>query len=229
MTFEETAVADRFAEFAMPDTDLTRKAYDLVFDTEPTSVAHHSARTYLFARAVGGARGLRPGSDYDDEVLFLSCVLHDVGLTAQGDGDQRFEVDGADVAAAFLRDHGLADDRVQIVWEAIALHTSRGIATRMRAEISLTHAGTGLDVVGPDVGEPGVDALPEGFADRAHAAYPRLKPGCGVHEAILAQIARDPGKAPMGSMPFEFARQAGAAITVPIWTEVVARAWPGVA
>ena len=45
-------------------------------------------------------------------------------------GIQRFEVDGADMAAKFLTDNGVAARGVDLVWEAIALHSSPGIAER---------------------------------------------------------------------------------------------------
>jgi HD superfamily phosphodiesterase len=54
-------------------------------------------------------------------LLFFSCILHDIGLSKEGNGDQRFEVDGADTAATFLREHGVEDSRVEIA--------SRGTAT----------------------------------------------------------------------------------------------------
>ncbi|MFE9101315.1 HD domain-containing protein [Actinomadura geliboluensis] len=216
-------MSDHFAEFALPDTDLTRMAYDLVFATAPAALANHSVRTYLFGRALGEARGVRPGADYDDEVLFLAAVLHDMGLTEQGDGGGRFEVDGADTAARFLTDHGLDGERARVVWEAIALHTSRGIAERMRPEIALTHAGSGADVVGM-----GADALPGGLADRAHTAFPRLAPGAGLTETMVEQIAREPAKAPLGSFPAELARQYGAGAPALDWARLVAGAWPGV-
>ncbi|WP_218005128.1 HD domain-containing protein [Actinomadura macra] len=216
-------MADQFAEFAMPDTDLTRRALDLAFASETPALAHHSVRTYLFGRAAGEARGLRPGIAYDDELLFLACILHDAGLTERGDGDQRFEVDGADVAAGFLEERGLARDRVQVVWEAIALHTSVGIAHRMRPEIALTSAGAGADVVAL-----GVEQFPDGFTERVHEAFPRLEKGCGLTEAILGQIVRNPDKAPVGSLPYEVARQAGADISIPDWAGTIARAWKGV-
>lgn len=217
-------MSDRFAEFSLPDTDLTRQAYDLVFATGPAALAHHCARTYLFARAIGEARGLRPGAGYDDETLFLACVLHDLGLTEQGNGGHRFEVDGADLAAGFLAGHGFDGERTRVVWEAIALHTSRGIAHRMRPEIALTHAGTSADVAGLDA-----DRIPGGVAERAHAAFPRLEPGCGLAEIIVGQIAENPAKAPIGSLPYEVARQFGTAIPQPRWTDLTAGAWPGVA
>ncbi|WP_433237706.1 HD domain-containing protein [Actinomadura nitritigenes] len=217
-------MSDRFAEFSLPDTDLTRAAYDLVFAAGPAALAHHCARTYLFARAIGEARDLRPGADYDDETLFLACLLHDLGLTEQGDGGRRFEVDGADLAAGFLAGHGYDGERTRVVWEAIALHTSRGIADRMRAEIALTHAGTSADVAGV-----GADRIPGGVAERAHAAFPRLEPGCGLAEIIVGQIAANPAKAPIGSLPYELARQFGIAIPQPRWTDLTAAAWSGVA
>jgi len=217
-------VSDHFAEFSLPDTEITRKAYDLVFSTSTAALAHHCARTYLFARALGEAQDLRPGADYDDEVLFLSGLLHDLGLTERGDGVQRFEVDGADLAAGFLRENGLDGERVRVVWEAVALHTSLGIAHRMRPEIALTHAATGVDIAAM-----GAEALPGGIAERAHAAFPRLEPGCGLTEVIVDQIARNPAKAALGSFPADLARQHGVGAPVPDWTEIIAAAWPGVA
>ena len=73
-------------------------------------------------------------------------------------GDQRFEVDGADAAARFLREHGVPEARVTTVWQAIALHTSAGLAHRFGAEQAITHFGIGADIVGADK-----HMLPSGF------------------------------------------------------------------
>ncbi|URN02710.1 HD domain-containing protein [Actinomadura madurae] len=216
-------MADRFTEFSLPDTDLTRKAYDLVFATGTAALAHHSVRTYLWGRALGEARGLHPDADYDDEALFLGSVLHDLGLTEQGDGDQRFEVDGADLAALFVSDNGLDGERTRVVWEAIALHTSRGIANKMRPEIALTHAGTSIDMTGLGAG-----SLPEGFTGRVHAAFPRLEQDCGLTTLILGQITANPAKAPLGTFPAELARQYGIAPEAPSWADLTSAAWPDI-
>jgi len=54
--------------------------------------------------------------------------MHDLGLTERFDGDQRYEVDGADAARSFLLRHGLAPSRAEAGMR-IALHTSNaGIA-----------------------------------------------------------------------------------------------------
>src|SRR5258708_38455268 len=118
----------------LPDSEIACAAKQFAFDVSPAVVANHCVRSYLFARELAAAKELRPDVDYDDELLFLSCILHDLGATDHANGDQRFEVDGADAAARFLRDHGVADTGVTTVWQAIALHTSVGLAHKFGAE-----------------------------------------------------------------------------------------------
>jgi hypothetical protein len=134
--------------------------------TEP-AIFNHSMRTYLYGRFLGEVQGMLPDRDYDDELLFLGCVLHDAGLSAPGNGDQRFELDGADLAATWLTERGLAPEKVEIVWDAVALHLCFEIAMRKRPEIALVTAGAGYDLGG------GGPDLPAGYADRVHAALPR--------------------------------------------------------
>ena len=61
----------------------------------------------------------------------------------------------------FLAARGLSEERAEIVWDAIALHTSIGIANRKRPEIALANAGIGIDV-----SKRGAERLPPGFAER---------------------------------------------------------------
>lgn len=98
-------------QLSFPDGELARAARFYLSANAPDTLVHHSMLAYLFAGHVAQLRGLRPGTDFDDELVFLSCVLHDLGLTAAGNGDHRFEVDGADVAVRFLRDRGVSADR----------------------------------------------------------------------------------------------------------------------
>jgi hypothetical protein len=173
----------------LPDSDIASAAKEFVFDVSPAFVANHSVRSYLFARELAAVKGLRSGVDYDDELVFLSCVLHDLGATDHANGDQRFEVDGADAAARFLRDRGVQEDRVTTVWQAIALHTSVGIAHRFGAVHAITHLGIGTDIVGTDR-----DMLAPGFADRVHASWPRHDLGYALTEVIARQVEANPAK-----------------------------------
>ena len=80
-------------------------------------------RSYLFGELLGRAKGLK----FDSELFYLGTVLHDLGLTERFMGQERFEVEGADAAADFLKDKGAPKDWVEVVWDAVALSTSRGI------------------------------------------------------------------------------------------------------
>ncbi|KOX10277.1 damage-inducible protein [Nocardiopsis sp. NRRL B-16309] len=184
-----------------PSTEVASNAIRFVREAVHPAVYNHSMRTYLYGRFLGERKGLRPDLDYDDELLFLGCVLHDVGLSPEGDGDQRFDIDGADLAARFLTERGVAADRVEVVWDAIALHLCFDVAARKRPEIALVTAGAGYDLglSGPD--------LPDGYADRVHAVLPRLHAGAVLYDGIVDQALTKPHKAPPFSLPGEFVRQ----------------------
>ncbi|MFI1912305.1 HD domain-containing protein [Nocardia sp. NPDC020380] len=175
---------------ALPDTPLARVALAYVESVSPPAIVHHCLRGYLFARALGAHQGLRPNVDYDDELLFLASALHDLGLTTAGERDQRFEVDGADLAVEVLTAAGLAADRAEILWDAIALHTSARIAARKRPEIALTHHGMEVDLLGRNS-----DHIPAELGRAIHRAHPRLDIGRVVTDTMTAQVRREPAKA----------------------------------
>jgi HD domain len=185
----------------LPSTELAKRTLRYVEGIEPRPIYLHSVRTYLYGRFVGEGQDLQAGRDYDDELLFLGCMLHDVGLTADGDGDARFDLDGADLAARYLTDQGLATDDVQLVWDAIALHLSPDIAARKRPEIALVSAGAGFDL------GAGPGALPAGYADRVQAVFPRLGAARALRDAIVDQALATPQKAPPFTLPGELVRQ----------------------
>jgi hypothetical protein len=173
----------------LPDSDIACAAKQFVFDIGPEFVANHSLRSYLFARELAAVKGMRRDVDYDDELVFLSCILHDLGVTEVGNGGQRFEVDGADAAERFLRDHGMPEEKVTTVWQAIALHTSVGLAHRFGAEQAVVHMGIAADIVGADR-----QLLPTGFADRVHTAWPRHNLGYALAKVIADQVEANPAK-----------------------------------
>ena len=76
-------------------------------------------------------------------------MFHDMGLTDQhSSADERFEVDGANAARDFLRSHGIAQQDIDTVWTAIALHTTPGIPQHMHPVVALVTAGVEMDVLG---------------------------------------------------------------------------------
>jgi HD domain len=128
-----------------PDSELCQRATALVAELSPPFLFNHCVRSFLFGDAIGKRDGLK----YDRELLYLSAILHDLGLTdAYVGGDQRFELEGADRARAFLVEHGLPEAKADVVWDAIALNTSFGIALRKGPEIALAHLGVTADFLG---------------------------------------------------------------------------------
>ena len=164
-------------------------------------ILNHSIRSFLFARLLADQEGRLDDADYDEGLLFAATVMHDLGLGELATGEARFEVEGADLAAAVLRRHGLAERDVDRVWEAIALHSSLGIADRRGLISSLTHRGVFIDA----------GRITEGIADQPRQevldAYPRPAGDRSIADAIVAHAARSTAAAPPGSLAFELLRQ----------------------
>jgi HD domain len=151
----------------VPDSKLAREATELVRDTEPTLLFNHSTRVYYFASLAGKKRGL----EFDPELLYIGAMFHDMGLTPQyGSKSDRFEVDGANCARAFLRQHNISQQEIETVWTAIALHTTPGIPQYMHPVVALLTNGVEMDVLGIAYSE-----FSDADREAIVAAYPRTK------------------------------------------------------
>ncbi|MBW4445104.1 MAG: HD domain-containing protein [Plectolyngbya sp. WJT66-NPBG17] len=168
---------------SIPDSEICKKATQLVTEVSPTSLCNHCVRTFLF----GDLLGIRDGFKCDRELLYLGAIMHDLGLTERFDGEQRFEVNGADAARAFVLEHGLSNEKAEIVWDAIALHTSIGIAIRKQPEIALVHLGASADLLGMRIS----DITPE-TVERILDAYPRLSFNQQITQLMVSQVERKP-------------------------------------
>ncbi|MFI8825376.1 DUF4440 domain-containing protein [Streptomyces sp. NPDC053431] len=208
-----------YAGFDLPGTDLAVAALRYAEELTEPYVFRHSVRGYLFGRALAVRQGLDPDADYNDELVFVASVLHDIGLSEEGNGDQRFEVDGADLAARFLRAYGVPEADVALVWDAIALHTSDQIAARKGPEVALCQAGIAADILGQ-----GRTELPEGFADRVHTAFPRENLAYALTGAIVAQAQDNPLKAGPLSFPGGLLRRHLPPRAMPDWYDLIADA-----
>jgi hypothetical protein len=153
------------AGIKIPDTTMARDLTELIRDTEPDLLFHHSTRVYLF----GALSGQRKGLAYDPELLYVGAMFHDIGLTkAYRDSTNRFEVDSANAARDFLRRYGIPEVSVETVWDAIALHTTPGIPEHKKPEVALVTSGVEMDVLGLAY----QDFTP-GEREAVVAAYPR--------------------------------------------------------
>jgi hypothetical protein len=167
------------AGITIPHSKLAREVTELVKDTEPPLLFHHSSRVYYWGALTGKRRGLR----FDPELLYAGAMFHDMGLTPQyASADKRFEVDGANVARDFLQSHGIAERDVETVWTAIALHTTPGIPQFMHPVIALVTAGVEMDVLGIAFSE---------FTEAERKAVVRAHPRSGHFKEEIIQAFYD--------------------------------------
>jgi hypothetical protein len=147
------------------DSKLARAATELCRDVSPPYLVNHAVRTFLFGALIGKTKR----QTWDAELLYLACVLHDLGLTSRFAGDMPFEIQGADAAVRFLQKAGLTNARCTTVWDGIAMHP-HPIASHKQPEIALVAAGAAADVVGADL-----SLLTSRDQAEVLHAYPRLQ------------------------------------------------------
>lgn len=138
-------MTNSIAGILVPDTALTREATTLVLEAADDAVFHHSRRVFFW----GVLQTEALGREVDLELAYVGGLFHDLGLTAKyRTGDQRFEIDGADAAYDFLREHGRSDHDARNVWLGIALHTTPDIPLHLAPEVAAVTLGVETDVLG---------------------------------------------------------------------------------
>jgi hypothetical protein len=164
-------------EDGVPDTQLTREATGLLREFSTPLLFNHSHRVFFWANEFGRQTGER----FDVELLFVCAAFHDLGLLPKfSSAADRFEVDSANAVRQFLEHHGVPDTRIQTAWDAIALHTTPGIAQYKQLEVELLFNGVGLDVLGI-----GYESFPEDLRKKMVTQFPRIDFKQGIAEAFL--------------------------------------------
>jgi hypothetical protein len=164
-----------------PDTALAREAEERVRELSKPPLYGHCLRTWAFAALFAQ----RDRVDHDEELLYLACVLHDLGLTEAHDGRDPsaacFAVEGARAAHSLLCAHQQPEDRARTVAEAISLHLNIQVPERYGPVAVLLSKGVMLDVVGRRI-----ERLPEAAVSGVSAKWPRE----GSGELLLADTER---------------------------------------
>ncbi|CAD0218104.1 HD domain-containing protein [Chryseobacterium sp. JV274] len=153
------------AGIIIPDSKIATEATELLLEHGTEFIYNHSLRVFLFS----SLNAKRDNKAHDSELLYVASVFHDLGLVSHySSPDLRFEVDGANAARDFLKGHGIAQDKLQLVWDTIALHTTIGIAEHKENEVALMYSGVGLDVMGE-----GYENLSTEHREEIIKAFPR--------------------------------------------------------
>ena len=171
------------AGVSVPDGPLITAAIDYARRLSEPYLFNHAMRSWLFAELIGHRKGI----DYDREVVAVGTILHDIGLTAGMSGANRFEVNGADAALAFIAGRGVSDRRAQLIWALVALNSTPSLALHKEPEVAVGTMGIGLDY-----GGFGLDSLQAGDVGRVVIEFPRLKMKDQFSEACCRLVTERP-------------------------------------
>jgi hypothetical protein len=149
----------------VPDSSLAKDATELIRDTTNELIFNHSRRVFVFGSLQSRRLSIAP----DPELLYVAALFHDTGLVPPYRSTaQRFEMDSADQARKFLIGHGWSHADTDVVWTAIALHTTPEVPYAMDPVIAATTAGVETDVLGIQL-----DAIDSTEIEAVTAAHPR--------------------------------------------------------
>lgn len=167
----------------LPRGVMATAAAALNLGASPGFLANHSFRSFAW----GAWFGRQEGIEFDPETLWVASVLHDIGLTDIARAEDCFEVDGAEAAAAFLREHAAPEETIEIVKRAIVLHMQPAVLRDEGALAFLLDAGVSCDVSGRRYEE-----LQAPFRDAVLERFPRLDFKRKFTALISAEADRKP-------------------------------------
>lgn len=150
---------------AAPNSPLIDRAIAYSRQQYDPCLFNHVIRSWLFAVRIARTRR----AQVDDEVIAISVLMHDLGLTPAFAGPDRFEVEGANAARAFALQHGVDRRRGQLIWDSVALHAIPSIHAHKEPEVALCGAGVGVDHEGR-----GLEQIPADELCVILDAFPRL-------------------------------------------------------
>lgn len=179
----------------IPSDPIAQGAYHLARNFLPPSILNHSIRVFLSAEWLAQREKSPWATSERLPLLAVACLLHDIGCASQFDGTERFEVEGADAAANHLRQYDVAPEDIHEVWQAIALHSSPGIAERISVCARLVRQAVLLDFGSR------LDQEQLAFRDSIEDEFPRLDVEKVLGDVVVEQALRQPSKAPPASWP----------------------------
>ncbi|WP_319445785.1 MULTISPECIES: HD domain-containing protein [unclassified Mycobacterium] len=176
----------------LPQTSAATAALSVAARFYTPALLNHCVRSYLWGASYASAHGI----SFDDELYYVSALLHDIGLTDPFDSHRvPFEEAGGDLAWVFGVAAGWPADRSARAMEIIVLHMRDDVPPAVDAESHLLQVATSWDVVG---------RRPEEFPAEARAEILAYYPRAGFGSEFLAcfedQASRKPGSAAAASI-----------------------------
>ena len=168
-----------------PQTPAATRALSVAVRFYSPALLNHCVRSYLWGATYAAAHDIA----FDDELYYVSALLHDIGLTEPFDSHRMpFEDAGGDLAWVFGVAAGWPADRAARATEIIVLHMRDDVSSTADPESHLLQIATGWDVAG---------RRPEEFPTEARAEilarYPRQGFGSEFLASFEDQARRKPG------------------------------------
>ncbi|MFI7609816.1 HD domain-containing protein [Nonomuraea terrae] len=172
-------------DLVIPDTPACRGAYEVAARYHTPSLLNHSVRAYLWAAAYARDNGIA----FDAELLYVSAMLHDIGMAPEFDSHTvPFEEAGGHVAWAFCAGAGWSAERRARASEVIVRHMWDEVPLAEDPEGHLLELSTGMDISGRRTEE-----IPAEVRREVLALHPRLEIAEEFAACISAQGTRKPG------------------------------------
>ncbi|HTI28106.1 MAG TPA: HD domain-containing protein [Kutzneria sp.] len=190
------------AEHMFPETPAAAAALSVATRFYSPALLNHTVRSYLWGTMYGTARGIA----FDDELFYVSALLHDIGLTGAFDSHTLpFEEAGGHLAWSFGVAAGWPTERAARAEEIIVLHMRDDVSPAADPESHLLQIATSWEIVG---------RRPEEFPPVARAEmlarYPRLGFGAEFLACFEDQARRKPGSAAGASVGRDLAARIAA-------------------
>ena len=181
----------RLSGIPIPETAAARLAVEVVTQFAPAALVNHCARSYLFAASLATLDGIA----IDHELLYVSSLLHDLGLEPAFDNVTiPFEEAGGHVGWVFAAGAGWPVGRRDRVAQIIIAHM-RDPDVASDPEGYLLAASTSLDISGIDP-----QRWPQDLLREVLAAHPRLDLNARFTACFRDQEARKPDSAAAASV-----------------------------
>jgi hypothetical protein len=159
-----------------PQTPAATRALSVAVRFYSPALLNHCVRSYLWGTTYAAAHDIA----FDDELYYVSALLHDIGLTEPFDSHRMpFEDAGGDLAWVFGVAAGWPADRAARATEIIVLHMRDDVSSTADPESHLLQIATGWDVAG---------RRPEEFPTEARAEILARYPRQGFGSEFLASF-----------------------------------------
>ncbi|CAM4200106.1 hypothetical protein F901_00786 [Acinetobacter dispersus] len=159
----------RLDDLVLPDSVDVQRALEEMQSCSSASLQNHCLRTWCYAMAFAKMQNMQ----HDDELLAVSCLLHDLGMTEQHYQHHQhcrcFAGQGAYAARDWSLEQGWRPARADQLFEVISMHMNPYVELDEGIEAHLLQQAASCDVIGSRGFE-----FSEQFRQQLQQRYPRL-------------------------------------------------------